>query len=373
MPAAQPTAQPDPQPVPAKAGNAIGAVANPNNDWLARQATEPILDPDLPIVDPHHHLWDRRGHRYLLDELLSDLGTGQAGTRQGHHIQATVYAECLWAYHPDGPAALQPVGETLFAAGVAQQAAARGPGTPQVCAGIVGFADLTLGAAVEAVLAAHAQAGGGRFRGVRHAGGWHASALVRNSHTNPPPGLYADAAFRAGFAQLARHGLSFEAWQYHPQLAEVTALARAFPDTAIVLNHVGGPLGIGPYAGQHDAVYAAWRLGISALAACANVSVKLGGLGMRITPFDFHCRDAPPSSLQLAQAWRPWVEHCIAAFGAQRCMFESNFPVDKVSTGYAVLWNTFKRLAAGASNDERAALFAGTARRVYRLAPAPTA
>ncbi len=343
-----------------KAPNAIGTGAVPRADWLARQTPEPILDAARPIVDPHHHLWDTPRHRYLLDELLADTGSG-------HHVVATVFVDCMAFYRADGPEAMRPVGETEFAVGVAAMAASGRYGSTRACAGIVGHADLTRGAAARAVLRAHIAAGNGRFRGIRHAGGWDASPLIRNSHTNPPPGLYADARFRAGFAQLAPLGLSFEAWQYHPQLPEVTALAQAFPDTTLILNHVGGPLGVGPYAGATEAHFAQWQRDIRALAACPNVSVKLGGLGMRINPFTLYQRDTPPGSQQIADAWRPWIHGCIEAFGANRCMFESNFPVDKISSGYATLWNAFKRLAEGASEDEKTALFSGTATRIYRL------
>ncbi len=343
-----------------KSPEAIGTVAPPDAHWLARQPAEPILEPGLAIVDPHHHLWQRRGHRYLLDELLQDTGSG-------HRVLATVFVDCVAFYRADGPAELRPVGETEFANGVAAMAASGMFGQTRACAGIVGHANLTLGAAVRPVLEAHIRAGNGRFRGIRHAGGWDASPLIQDSHTRPPPGLYGQAAFREGFAQLAPLGLGFEAWQYHPQLPDVLALARAFPDTRIVLNHCGGPLGVGPYAGQADAVYAQWRRDLRALAACPNVVVKLGGLGMRITPFGFDRQPVPPTSEALAAAWKPWIETCIEAFGPARCMFESNFPVDKLSTGYAVLWNAFKRLAAGASADEKHALLAGTAARVYRL------
>jgi len=377
---------------PPKSPTAIGAVAAPREDWLALQATEEILEPGLPIVDPHHHLWDRRGHRYLLHELLAD-------TASGHRVEATVFIDCMAFYRaPPGGAkgpppppeggestrerpfvdsrsavdpAYRQVGETEFANGVAAMSASglydERYGATRACAGIVSWADLTLGAAVRPVLQAHLAAGNGRFRGIRHAGAWDASPEVHNSHTNPPPGLYAQADFRAGFAQLAPLGLSFEAWQFHPQMAEVADLARAFPETTIVLNHVGGPLGIGHYAGRADAVHADWLRALRALADCPNVQVKLGGLGMRIAPFDFHQRERPSLSRALAGAWRPWIEPCIEAFGAARCMFESNVPVDKLKTGYAVLWNAFKRLAAGASADEKAHLFSGTARRVYRL------
>ncbi len=319
---------------------------------------EEIIEPDLPIVDPHHHLWDRPGWRYLLDELLADLNSG-------HNIVATVFLQCRAMHRADGPEALRPVGETEFVNGVAAMSASGGYGPTQVCAGIVGHADLRLGASVQAVLEAHLRAGGGRFRGIRHSNAWEAS--VPRPTNAPEPGLLADASFRAGFAQLAPLGLSFDAWLYHPQIPELTALAHAFPDTAIVLNHVGGPLGIGAYAGQHDAIFADWTTSIRALATCPNVHVKLGGLGMPLTGLAFHEKPEPPSSEQLATASRPYMETCIEEFGAARCMFESNFPVDKESFSYAVYWNACKRLTHGVSAAEKAELFSNSAARFYRL------
>ena len=343
-----------------KAKDAVGTVIIASDDWLATQPHEDIIDPGLPIVDAHHHLWNRGGHRYLLDELLADTGSG-------HNVVATVFVDCVAYYREHGPTEMKPLGETEFANGVAAMAASGSHGPTRACAAIVSHADLLRGAAAREVLQAHVHAGNGRFRGIRHAGGWDASAMIRNSHTQPPPGLYDLPAFREGFAQLAPLGLSFEAWQYHPQLPMVTDLARAFEGTSIVLNHVGGPLGAGPYAGQADATFVAWKRHLLELARCPNVTVKLGGLGMPIGLFDLHRRAVPASSQQIADAWRPWVETCIDAFGAPRCMFESNFPVDKAATGYAVLWNAFKRLAAGASVAERGDLFSGTATRIYRL------
>ena len=325
--------------------------------WLDRRREE-IIEPELPIVDPHHHLWDRPGWRYLLDELLDDLNSG-------HTIVATVFLQCRAMHRASGPEALRPVGETEFVNGIAAMSASGGYGPTRVCAGIVGHADLRLGARVDAVLAAHLRAGGDRFRGIRHSAAWDA-ALPRPANA-PAPGLYADPAFRAGFARLAPHGLSFDAWLYHPQLDELTALARAFPDTPIVLDHVGGPIGIGPYAGRRDAEFARWAASIRALATCPNVSAKLGGLGMPFTNLGLHDGPEPPSSEQLATAARPYFETCIAAFGPDRCMFESNFPVDKESFSYAVYWNACKRLTQGASAAERAALFSGSAARFYRL------
>jgi L-fuconolactonase len=322
--------------------------------------TEDILEPDLAICDPHHHLWDFPAGRYLLPELLADLTSG-------HNIESTVFVECGAFYRASGPAPMTFVGETEFVNGAAAMAASGRYGPVLACEGIVGRADLTQGAGVEAVLEAHVRAGNGRFRGVRHAGAWDASPDIRPSHTNPPQGLYGRPDFREGFSRLSRLGLSFEAWQYHPQLGDVTDLARAFPETLIVLNHVGGPLGIGPYAGRRDEVFASWREGIRELAGCPNVWVKLGGLGMASCGFGFHKRDPRPDSAELAEAWRPYLETCIEAFGVKRGMFESNFPVDGVSCSYPVLWNALKRVASGCSADEKALLFKATARKFYRL------
>jgi predicted TIM-barrel fold metal-dependent hydrolase len=327
-----------------------------------RPALESALEPELAICDPHHHLWDRQGSRYVLDELLSDLG-------EGHHVTSTVFVECMSEYRADGPPPLRPVGETDFVERIAVAAEERGRGTPRVAAGIVGFADLTLGAAVDPVLEAHLEASP-RFRGIRHAAGWHPSSEIRNSHTDPIPGLLLDAKFREGFARLARYGLTFDAWQYHPQLPELADLARAFPDTTIILDHVGGPLGIGPYEDRRDEVYRDWRRAIEEVAACPNVVVKLGGIAMPINGFGWHKRQEPPTSVELATAQAPYHEVCIERFGPERCMFESNFPVDRVSCSYAVLWNAFKRIASGASPAEKAALFHDTAARVYRVGAA---
>jgi L-fuconolactonase len=328
-------------------------------DWLDRRH-EPILEPDLPIVDPHHHLWDRGGWRYLLHDLLSDTGTG-------HNILATVYVQARSMCRADGPEEMKPVGETEFVNGVAAMCASGAYGKIRIAAGIVGHADLTLGDRVEPVLAAHERAGGGRFRGIRHMTAWDADASICNPAYTPPPGLMAEQTFRDGFRTLGRLGFSFDAWLYHRQIDEVTALAHACPDTRIVLNHVGGPIGIGPYAGKHAEIFPVWAASIKALATCENVHVKLGGLGMRIGGFGFHERAEPPSSQMLADTCRPYVETCIAAFGTRRAMFESNFPVDKGSYSYPVFWNACKLLAKGATATEKADLFAATAARFYRL------
>jgi predicted TIM-barrel fold metal-dependent hydrolase len=329
-------------------------------------AGEEVLDPALPIIDPHHHLWDRYGNRYLLDELLADTGQADAnGVR--HDVRSTVFVECASMYRASGCEPLRPVGETEFVNGIAAMSASGGYGDTRVAAGIVSFADLCLGAAVREVLDAHIGAARGPFRGIRHAAGWNASEQSRNSHSNPTEHLLRDATFREGFAQLAPLALSFDAWLFHPQIPELTDLARAFPDTTIVLDHFGGPLGIGPYAGQADAVYADWKHNINELARCPNVVAKLGGLAMPVNGFNWHKREARPTSQELADATARYYLHTIERFGPERCMFESNFPVDKVSCSYLVLWNSFKRLAAGFSPTEKAALFHDTAARVYRL------
>jgi L-fuconolactonase len=329
--------------------------------WLA-STPEEVIEPDLPIIDPHHHFWDFPTHRYLLDQLFADTGSG-------HNIQSTVFIECAAFYRPGGAPHMRPVGEVEFVNGQAAMAAGDRYGPTRAAAGIVGTADLTIGATAEECLAAQVAVGGGRFKGIRYIASWEdKTPEVHNGHNNPPQHLYRDhAKFREGFKVLGRLGLTFDAWLYHPQLPDLVDLARSFPEQKIVLNHVGGPLGVGWYASRRDEVFADWSASIKALAESPNVCVKLGGLGMRICGFAFDTRPKAPSSAELADSWRPYVETCIEAFGPARCMFESNFPVDKVSGSYRNYWNAFKRLASGASASEKADLFAGTARRFYSL------
>jgi L-fuconolactonase len=328
-------------------------------EWLARRQ-ETAQEPLLPIVDPHHHLWERPDWRYMLDDLLADVN-------QGHNIVATVFVQCRAMYRSSGPEEMRPVGETEFVNGAAAMSASGHYGKARLCAGIVGHANLRLGKKVTPVLEAHLKAGGGRFRGIRHITAWDADGSLLNPGNPAPRGLMADPLWREGFACLAPLGLSFDAWLYHPQLGELADLARAFPATQIVLNHVGGPLAIGAYDGKRKEVFAQWSGAIRNLATCPNVHVKLGGIGMRINGYDFHTKADPPSSEELAAAWKPYIDTCIQAFGPARCMFESNFPVDKGSYGYGVFWNACKRLSRGLSDAERAELFSGTAARFYRL------
>ena len=324
--------------------------------WLSLGCEE-VLEPGLPIVDAHHHFYDRPGWTYLADEFLEDVQTG-------HNVRATVYMQAQTRYREDGSGAMRPVGETAYVAAAAESLA---PAGVDVAAGIVGHADLRQGARVREVLQAHIEAGRGRFRGIRHLTAWDANPSLVNPLSAVPARLMLDRAYREGVAQLAPLGLSYDAWLFFPQLPELLDLAKAFPDTPVIVNHCGGIVRIGAYAERRAEIFDLWSKSMRALAALPNVFVKLGGLGMRINGFGFEKGERPPASPQLADTWKPWMHTLIEVFGAERCMFESNFPVDKGSYSYSTGWNAFKRLAAGASATERQALFEGTARRVYRL------
>ncbi len=329
--------------------------------WLAREQPEPVLEPELRITDPHHHFWDAARGRYLLDELRADLAPGHAVTK-------TIFEECHAMYRADGPEEMRPVGEVEFVRGIAAMSASGNYGPARIAAGIVAHADLRRGARVRPVLEAEIEAGGGLVRGIRFGMPWDPhEEISRHTTAKVEPGRLLDANFRKGVAELAALDLVFDAWIYFTQIPELTDLARAMPGTRIVLNHCGGPICVGPYAGKRDEYRAIWARHMRELAACPNVHVKLGGLGMLHFGFEFHLRDAPPTSAELAAAWRPYIETCIEAFAPRRAMFESNFPPDKQSCSYLTLWNAFKRITAGASPHEKAALFAETADTAYRL------
>jgi len=334
----------------------------PDVAWLDLHR-ETIIEPALPIVDAHHHIWNEPGKRYLLDDFLPDLDSG-------HNIVATVFVQCHYAYRERGPEHLRCVGETEAIEAVRTEALARRPRS-NACAGIVGFADLLAAEiSLEEVLEAHVAASPDHFRGVRQ-------SVARDSHfpdgivlRPAAPGMLAEARFRRSLRRIAGRGLSFDAMLYHEQIPELTALARSVDEATIIVDHYGCPLGVGYYRDHPRETFAQWRRDIVALAACSNVHLKLGGLGMIITGAQYHRGTTPPSSTDLANAWRPYVEVALSVFGARRCLFESNFPVDKAMYSYAVLWNAFKRLASGASPTEKADLFVNNAARVYRLATA---
>jgi predicted TIM-barrel fold metal-dependent hydrolase len=328
-------------------------------DWLASRQ-EDVLEPDLPIVDAHHHLWDRPSFRYMPSDLLEDVGSG-------HRIVATVYVQSRAMLRASGPSSMAPVGEVEFVNGAAAMGASGIYGPARICAGIVGGADLRLGDGVEPVLEAMIAVSGGRLCGIRNATAWHADPAVQSTTASVPEGLLRDPAFQRGAARLARHGLALDVWAYHTQLDDIRALARAIPDVTVVIDHFGGPVATGPYRGRRAAMLEQWRRGMRELARLPNTRVKLGGGGMPVLGFGFERGARPPSSEELAAALRPLFEDCIGWFGPDRCMFESNFPVDKGMFSYAVAWNACKRLAAGMSADEKTALFSATAVAAYRL------
>ena len=325
-------------------------------DPTTNTTDEAPLEPDLAICDPHHHLWRRPNNPYLLHDFLRDASGG-------HRIVSSVAVECGAMYREEGPPELRPVGETEFLEGIASENARAGHDTA-VAAGIVAYADLTLGDDMAGVLEAHLEASPTRLRGVRYSTMWDASDSFRSVAR---AGILREAGFRQGLACLQRHGLSFDAWLYHPQIPELVDLARDFPDVPIILDHIGGPLGLGPYEGRRDEVFQAWSADITALSSCPNVVLKLGGVGSLRSGYDWHQRTPKPGSAELAEAMRPYFEFCIEQFGAGRCMFESNFPVDRISYSYVSVWNAFKIMARGYSDAERDALFHDTAVRVYRL------
>ena len=330
----------------------------PRNTWL-QQYTEDIIEPTLPIIDPHHHIWEEQGNTYLLPELTADLHTG-------HNIVATVFVQAGYGYRQSGEDILKCVGETEKIVQLAAAAHEQGMAT-DVCTGIVGFADLTLGARVSDVLEAHLQAAPGRFKSIRHSVSRDPNFPDGIVLRPAPAGLLADTQYRAGLAKVAEYDLGYDAMLYHRQIPELTALARALPHLPIVLNHFGCIIGVGPYLGREKENFESWRRDLRELAQCNNVVIKLGGMGMIICGACYHERPSPPASADLAADWRPYVETCIELFGVERCMFESNFPVDKAMFSYPVLWNAYKRLTAGASVGEKAALFHDTAARFYRI------
>ena len=334
------------------------------NDWLAL-TQEPTLEPELPICDPHHHFWDYRTaripyQRYLLHELADDINSG-------HNVRSTVFVEARSMYRTDGPEEMRPVGEVEFVQGLAAASASGLYGPGRAAAAIVGHANLNLGDRVEPVLEALQAASPNRFRGIRHSVTWDANPAVENTAAFPIQGQLGSDAFRAGARVLARMGLSLEGWMFFHQLPELADFARAVPDLTIILNHIGGLLRDGPYANRDEEVLGTWRSGIAAVAQCPNVVTKLGGIGMPRTGFDWHLRDQPIGSEELASSMSPFMEYCIEQFGPGRSMFESNFPVDKVSYSYNVMYNAFKRLSQGYSPSERAGMFHDNAARVYRI------
>ena len=333
--------------------------------WIDK-IQEEIIEPGLPIIDPHHHLWhgpvqeqgDNNPYRYLLEDLWNDTGSG-------HDIKKTVFIDCGQEYYEEGPQEFKPVGETEFVVEIAKQAQLD-PLKSQI-SGIIGHVDMMLGDSAREVLEAHNEKGEGLFRGIRHSGGWDANEAVKNAHSEPTEQIYLEDKFQRGLQQLINLNMVFDTWHYHNQISDLTVLAKALPNLRIVHDHFGGPLGIGPYEGKKDLVFGKWKDDISALSECPNVYSKLGGLAMPINGWNLHKRDLPATSDELVNLHKAYYSHTIESFGVERCMFESNFPVDKQSISYHVLWNAFKKMSLGFKEEEKHCLFYETARDFYSL------
>ncbi|MCP3934168.1 MAG: amidohydrolase family protein [Actinomycetia bacterium] len=327
-----------------------------SNEWLAL-VTEEIVDPSQRIIDPHHHLWGSHGSiPYTLADLHRD-------TESGHNIEATVFVECRSSYRTDGPEHLRPIGETEF---VTTSAAASTDSGKAEIRGIVAHADLRLDQ-LDEVLDGHVAAGGDLFKGIRHAGSHAIDPTGMYIPGRAPAGLYEDVNFQRGVVRLGERGLTYDTWQYHYQLDELTHLAAAAPETTIVLDHLSTPLGVGRFEGCHDEIFPVWRAGIAALARFPNVVAKLGGMAMPDNGFGWHQGERPPTSDEFVVAQRRWYLEMIEHFGPRRCMFESNFPVDRWSISYHVMWNGLKKIAADFTADERDQMFYRTASDIYRL------
>jgi len=336
-------------------GMAINQPGEEHAAWIA-QVQEEALEPDLAICDPHHHLWLDAGHTgwpYTLNDLHADTGSG-------HNIVQTVFLECHAEYRSDGPKHMRPLGETEFVVELAERSANSGRAE---IAGIMGNADVSLGDAVEEVLSGHELAGRGRFRGVRY-------TTAQDDHpplSMGPSVAMHDPKYLDGVRKVGAMGYTYDAMVYHPQLRELAAVARACPGTPIVIDHLGAVLGTGPYKGRREEILEFWRSAMTELAACPNTYLKLGGIGMPMMGFRWDKQEVPPNSEELAAPWAGPIQYVIEQFGPDRCMFESNFPVDKRGAGYVVLWNAFKRIADGYSQAEKSDLFHDTAARAYRL------
>ncbi len=328
----------------------------PDEAWI-EQVREEIIEPELPIIDAHHHLWIRSGHRYLVPEFLEDLQTG-------HNIVGTIYAECHSMYRQSGPEEWRSLGETEFVTGCAAMADSGVFGDIGFCKGFIGNVDLSLEHATREIFERHVDISGGRFKGIRFTTAWDASERIQSQV--PRPQMLREASVRNGAEVMAEMGLTLDLWVYHPQLSEIAELADALPDLTIVVNHTGVPILGGPYRDRREAVFAEWETGVRSVASRPNTYMKLGALPIRSSG-DGIDRSVPPTSEETTTAWRPWVDVCIDAFGVERCFFESNFPVQKLFASYHVTWNAFKRLAQGASADEKRWLFHDAALAAYRV------
>ena len=333
--------------------------------WIDR-VQEEIIDPDREIIDPHHHLWHgppnppgvKESYRYLLEDLWKDSSSG-------HNIKKTVFIDCGQEYYTDGPEQFKPVGETEFVVAIARQARSD-PSQAQI-AGIIGHANMMLGASVKEVLELHEEKGDGLFRGIRHAGGWDKDDRVKNAHSHPTAHIYLEDKFQEGLQELSSLNMVFDTWHYHNQIKDLTELAKNLPDLVIVHDHFGGPLGIGPYKGKREEIFAQWKEDIFELSQCKNVYSKLGGLAMPVNGWDWHKKEKPATSDEIISEQSSYYLYALDCFGSERCMFESNFPVDKQSVSYPVIWNAYKKLVKDFGETDKENLFYRTAENVYKL------
>ncbi len=332
-----------------------------SEQWLA-QVREEIIDPEREIVDPHHHLWRKRfGKDYLLAELQRD-------TDLGHKIEKTVFIECHAFYDKTAADYLQPLGETRVVEQIASESKISGG---VEIAGIVAHADLTLAGTapdkLDELLEAHRSMGGKLFKGIRHAAASDAEPEKLTIPGMAPRSLYSQNSFRDGIRMLAEKGLTLDCWHYHHQNQSFLDLARAVPQCTIILDHFGTPLGVGKYRYKADEIYEQWKKDILEISKCPNVVAKLGGLAMPDNGYIWHTQERPPTSEEFKTAQEKYYKYMIDCFGPERCMFESNFPVDRLSISYDVLWNAFKKIAESYSETEKKSLFKGTASKIYRL------
>jgi predicted TIM-barrel fold metal-dependent hydrolase len=329
-------------------------------DWLA-QVKEEIINPELPIIDPHHHLWNGDNQLagsfpYLIENLSED-------TNSGHNIVGTIFMECAQGYYSGGEEKYKPVGETEFVMNLIKNSEKLSKSTNII--GIIGFADLMLGHEVKNVLNRHLSKGEGLFRGIRHAAGWDKNNEIHNSHSNPIENIYHNKSFMKGAEELINLNLTFDAWHYHHQINDLSIFAKKYPELTIIHDHFGGPLGVGPYEGKKEEIFKKWKDDISLLSESKNVYAKLGGLAMPVNGWNFHKQNKPASSDQILDMHHEYYLHTINCFGVERCMFESNFPVDRRSVSYHVLWNAFKKMVLGYSDEDKNKLFFKNAKDVY--------
>ena len=329
-------------------------------EWIA-QIKEEIINPELPIIDPHHHLWNGDNQLagsfpYLIENLNED-------TFSGHNIVGTIFMECAQGYYLDGEEKYKPVGETEFVINLIKDSEKLSKSTNIM--GIIGFADLMLGHEVKDVLNTHLSKGEGLFRGIRHAAGWDKNNEIHNSHSNPIENIYHNKSFMKGAEELINLKLTFDAWHYHHQINDLSIFAKKYPELTIIHDHFGGPLGVGPYEGKKEEIFKKWKDDISLLSESKNVFAKLGGLAMPVNGWNFHKQNKPASSDQIVDMHHEYYLHTINCFGVERCMFESNFPVDRRSVSYHVIWNAFKKMVLGYSDEDKNKLFFKNAKDVY--------